>query len=182
MQMKVLIDLVQEHIDRAVLKSLLETLRRLDGELDRKMDDVRYAQQQVTLADRINIFTNSDAELKLKEENRLYKEIRARHGDVVTRIKECIRDAIYKDFGLALKIQAHEISRAVSALRVESRWGFDSRTRKYRVGGVGELRAQLAQLEEMITVRFGFPSRPVDVDELLHAVYDDVLLKAGFIS
>jgi len=180
--MRELLDLVQMLIDRTLLDPLLNQLRALDAELDQKMEDVRIAQQNVSVADRINIFTNSDTELVLKEENRLYKEIRASHGDVIVQIKTLIREAIFKDFGLALKIQMHEVSKAISGLRVESRWGISADTHKYRVHGMEELRGRLAELDQMVTVRFGFPAAPVDVDELLHAVYDEVLLKAGFIQ
>jgi hypothetical protein len=180
--MRQLLDLVQKHVPKPELERLLSALKVLDDELDQKIEDVRVAQQAVTVIDRINVFTNSDAELRLKEENKRYREIRDRHGDVVLQIKAMIRDAIYQDAGLRLKLHINEISKATAALRVERRMGFSTETRRYRVRGIPELRKEISQMEHEIDTQFNFPPQPVDVEELLHAVYDDILLKAGFIA
>jgi hypothetical protein len=146
------------------------------------MEDVRIAQQNVSVVDRLNIFTNSDAELRLKEENRLYQEIRNHHGDVVAQIKALVRDAIYRDAGLRLKLHLNEISKATSALKVTRRMGFSTDAHRYYIRGVSELRSEINQMEQEINTQYNFPPQPIDVDELLHVVYDEVLLKAGFIA
>jgi hypothetical protein len=96
--MRHLIDLALAQIDRPRLDALLSQLRALDTQLDQKMDDIRAAQQNVTVVDRLNVFTNSDAELHLNEENALYKEIQAEHGRVVMAIKSLIQDALFQDY------------------------------------------------------------------------------------
>ncbi len=180
--MKHVIDLVRAHIDRTTLSNLLGQLRNLDQELDRKMEDIRIAQQNISVVDRINVFTNTDAELHLKEENRIYKEIRDEHGQVVVHIKALIRTAIYQDFGLAMKVQTTEIMKAASALRVEHRWGFGGKAHEYQVQGLGPLRETLGQLSSMIDTQYDFPPEPLDVDELLNLAYDDILRQEGFVE
>ncbi|HLF65439.1 MAG TPA: hypothetical protein VI603_16860 [Saprospiraceae bacterium] len=179
--MKDVINLVRAQIDMRELEKLLGQLRALDNDLDQKMEDIRVAQQNVPVIDRINIFTNSDAEMQLQEENRIYKEIRAEHGQVVASIKNLIRTAIYQDFSVALKIQAGEIIKATSALRVEHKWGFGGKAHEYQIQGIATLRECIGQLSGIINTQYEFPPEPLNADELLNLVYDDVLRKGGFI-
>lgn len=180
--MKDVIDLVHAHIDKQEMDKLLGQLRAFDNELDQKMEEIRIAQQNVPVIDRINIFTNSDAEMQLQEENRIYKEIRARHGQVVASIKDLIRTAIYQDFSVALKIQAGEIMKSVSALRVEHKWGFGGKAHEYQIQGLATVRQRVSQLASSIDSQYGFPPEPIDADELLNLVYDDILRKGGFVE
>ena len=180
--MKTIIDLVCAHIDKLVLNSLLGQLRALDNELDIKIEDIRIAQQNITVWDRINVFTNTDAEQNLKEENKIYKQIRDEHGQVITQIKDQIRTAIYQDFGVALKIQTGEVMKSIAALRVERKWGVGAKAHEYQIGGIGTLKERIGRLADMINTQFGFPPQPLDADELLEIVYDSILRKEGFVK
>lgn len=177
-----LIRLVLGNIDQKRLDTLLAQLRTLDTELDMKMLDIRAAQDNITTLDRINIFTNSDAELVLNEENRIYAQIREEHGNVVAQIKDLIREAIYRDTGLTMKIQAGAVATAFSRLKVEHKWGIGSRTYNYSIKGAGELRGEITRMEKMIDAHFGFAPEPVDTGHLMHVVYDEVLRRNGFIE
>jgi hypothetical protein len=180
--MKQVVDLVRAHIDRNAMDALLGRLRDLDTELDRKMDDIREAQQNVSVLDRINIFTSTDSEQQLQEENRIFKEIRAQHAGVVDEIRQLIRTAIYRDFSVAIKVQTTELMKATSALRVEHKWGFGGKAHEYQIGGIATLRERIGRLAEMINVQYGFPAQPLDADELLNLVYDEILREGGFIE
>ena len=180
--MKSLITLVRSHVDKQALDSLLVQLRNLDLTLDQKMEDVRSAQQSVSVWDRINVFTNSDAEQELKEENREYTQIRNEHAAIVENIKNLIRTALYKDYRVALKLQATEVMKAASALRVEHKWGFGGKSHEYQVGGIAALRERITQLATTINSEYGLPSDAIDAEELLNLVYDDVLREGGFIQ
>jgi hypothetical protein len=180
--MRHLIDLALAQIDRPRLNHLLDQLRALDNQLDQKMDDIRVAQQNATVADRLNIFTNSDAELHLKDENQLYKEILDEHGRVVAAIKSLIQDALFQDYRLELKIRSGEMLKAIKGLKVQHRWGFGGKSHEYKIEGLPPLVGHLGHLTSVINAQFGFPDDPIDADTLLNVVYDDILRKEGFVE
>ncbi len=180
--MQPLVERILAQIDQKALDNYLDQLRTLDKKLDQKIEDVHAAQQNVTLWDRVNIFTISDAEFELKEENRAYREIRLQHGEVTTRIKGIIRDTLFKDFGVALKVQSGEILKAINALSVEHRYGSGVRTHRYRIRGIDHLQGQLRILTDRINSEFGFPAEPIDADQLLNLVYEEILRRGKFIA
>jgi len=180
--MKQVIDLVLAQIDPKRLENLLGQLRILDNELDIQIEEIHAAQRDVTVIDRINIFTVSDSEQALKEKNMRYGEVKHRHAEIVELIKDLIREAIYRDFNVALKVQSAEITRAVAALRVEHRWSVNTKVHRYQIHGIGALRDRIDHLADMIDSKYDFPSELLDAETLLHLVYDRVLLEGGFIG
>ena len=176
-----IVEKVINQIDKGELDQLLGRLRALDHELDEKIQDVHAAEQQVTVWDRINVFTVSDAEFELQEENKAYRQIRLEHGEVITRLKRLIQDAIEKDFSVVMKIQIGEMHRAVSALKVVHRHGVRSMGR-YRIGGLDTLRKELRRLAGLVDEHYGFPADILGTDQLLSLVYEAILRRNGFIQ
>jgi hypothetical protein len=175
-----IIELVLAQIDLSELNQLLLQLRALDQALDMKMDEVRVAQQNVGVWDRLNVFTHSDAELALKAESKEYQRIRGEHSNAVNAIKTLIREAIYRDFAVALKVQTTEIMQTVSALRVQHKYGI-GKAHEYRIEGLAPLTNRIAYLDSMISEQCGFPVQPLSGEDVLELVYEDVLRKGGFI-
>jgi hypothetical protein len=180
--MENLLAIIRSHIDTRELDSLLSELRSLDLALDQKMEDIRGAQQNVTVWERINVFTNSDAELELLRENKEYQQIRNEHARVVERIKEQIRNAIYADPRIRIKIQMTEAIKACDKLKVEHKWGFGGKTHDYQIRGHGALRENLRALSENVNAHLDFTTDPLDAEDLLNLVYDEILRESGFIE
>ena len=96
--------------------------------------------------------------------------------------KDLIRDAIYRDFSVALKVQTGLVAKSIAALRIEHRWGIGVKEHHYYIGGIEDLRDRLVQLADTIDTQYHFPTELVDADGLLELVYDDILRKGGFIE
>lgn len=176
-----IIELVLQQIDRRDLDRLLQRLRTLDQAMDMQMDHVRVAQQKVSVWDRINVFAHSNAELALKAENKEYQRIVAEHTTVVNAIKTLIREAIFRDYQVALKVQAAEILQAVSELKVKHRYGI-GKSHEYKIDGVAPLNNKVAYLDSIVSEQFGFPVHPMKDDDILELVYEDILRRGGFVD
>ncbi len=180
--MKQLITLVLAQIDARRLSDLVGRLRVLDNELDIKIEDIHAAQHHVTVWDRINIFTQSDAEQALQRENLHYRNIRHQHAQIIEQIKELIRAAIFRDDSVAMKVQTGAIMKSVTGLKIEHRWGINTKAHHYNIRGLENLREQVDRIAEIVDGRYGFPRQYLDAEELLELVYEEILKREGFVS
>lgn len=180
--MDTLIKRIRTHIDHQQLDKLIKRLRELDVALDQKMEDIRASQQDVSVWDRINVFTISDAEHTLSEENKNFRAIRTEHAQVVESIKALIREAIPKDYQVSFKAQMAGIMKTASALRIQHRWGVVGKPHGYEITGLKELHERIAQHAARINQQYDLPPEPMDTEDMLNVVYDDILREHGFVE
>lgn len=167
-----LIAAVVASIDDTSLSRIYEDLRRLDAQLDDKMSEIQDIRKDVSIWDRVNIFSRTDTQRELAEQIPEFKQVRREHLDAINRLKSLINSAMQRDFGISLKVHTGVLYKAISSLRV--------RPGTVKIDGMDKVNAAHQQLARLIDNHFGFPYTVADGDQLQKLVYDELLKNGGF--